>query len=229
VTTKSSIRNWGVLYKSGVYALKALCLTPGDLPCALGSRVRRKLAEGRAIDPDRMGEVSRRHSVCLAAHVSGGLESHSARGPGSISKGGGNASLAEVGDSFGGQGVHREVESEGFAENHRVVIDGIHPEDEPVGQRWGMVEPALWRRRRLGSTSSYQGVCGRHGGEEACVTQGGLVLSEGKVWSRYCDTRRRKGGKRGKQTSTWSCREVGADISEMRSSDRCGARIRIGE
>ena len=24
----------GVLYKSGVYALKALCLTPGDLSCA---------------------------------------------------------------------------------------------------------------------------------------------------------------------------------------------------
>ena len=36
------------------------------------------------------------HSVCLAAHVSGGLKSHSTRGPGSISKGGGNASLAEV-------------------------------------------------------------------------------------------------------------------------------------
>jgi hypothetical protein len=178
---------------------------------------------------ERGWEVGEPHSVCLAAHVSGGLESHSARGPGSISKGGGNASLAEVGDSFGGQGVHREVESEGFAENHRVVIDGIHPEDEPVGQRWGMVEPALWRRRRLGSSPLYQGVCGRHGGEEACVTQGGLVLSERKVWSRYCDTRRRKGGKRGKQTSTWSCREVGADISGMRSSDRCGARIRIGE
>ena len=58
VTAKSSIRNWGVLYKSGVYARKALCLTPGDLSCALGCRVRRKLAEGRAIDPDRMGEVS---------------------------------------------------------------------------------------------------------------------------------------------------------------------------
>ncbi len=52
--------------------------------------------------------------------------------PGSMSKGGGNASLAEIEDS-GGQGVHREVESEGFAENHRVVIDGSHPEDEPVG------------------------------------------------------------------------------------------------
>jgi hypothetical protein len=120
------------------------------------------------------------------------------------------------------------VESEGLAENHRVVIDGSHPEDEPVGQRWGMVEPALWRRRHLGSTPSYQGVCGRHGGEEACVTQGGLVSSERKVWSRYCATRRRKGGKQGTQTSTWSHREVGADISEMRSSGRCGARSRSG-
>jgi hypothetical protein len=140
--------------------------------------------------------------VCLAAHVSGGLKSHSTRDPGSISKGGGNASLAEGDRKCGGQGVHREVESEGLAENHRVVIDGSYPEDEPVGQRWGMVEPALWRRRRLGSTPSYQGVCGRHGGEEACVTQGGLVSSEQRVWSRSCDTRRRKGGKQGTQTST---------------------------
>jgi len=31
VTRKSSIREVGVLYKSGVYALKALCLTPGGL------------------------------------------------------------------------------------------------------------------------------------------------------------------------------------------------------
>jgi hypothetical protein len=37
---------WDVLYKSGAYAWKVLFLTPGDLPCALGSRVRRKLAEG---------------------------------------------------------------------------------------------------------------------------------------------------------------------------------------
>jgi hypothetical protein len=29
------------------------------------------------------------------------------------------------------------------------------------------------------------------------VTQGGLVSSERKVWPRYCDTRRRKGGKTG--------------------------------
>jgi len=54
----------------------------------------------------------------------------------------------------------------------------------------------------VGFLPSYQGVCGRHGVEETCVTQGDLVLSEGKVWSRYCDTRRRKGGKQGTQILT---------------------------
>jgi hypothetical protein len=47
----------------------------------------------------------------------------------------------------GGQGVHREVESEGLAEKVRAVIDGGHPEDEPVGPRGDQLEPALWRRR----------------------------------------------------------------------------------
>ena len=55
-----------------------------------------------------------------------------------ISKSGGNASLA-IGN-YGGQGVHREVESEGFEEKSRAVVD---KKDEPVGQRWGKVEPAL--------------------------------------------------------------------------------------
>ena len=40
------------------------------------------------------GGVSRGHSVCLAAHISGGLKSLSARGHGLISKSGGNSSLA---------------------------------------------------------------------------------------------------------------------------------------
>ena len=31
VTAKSSICDWGVLYKSGVYARNVLCLTPGGL------------------------------------------------------------------------------------------------------------------------------------------------------------------------------------------------------
>ena len=40
------------------------------------------------------------------------------------------------------------VQSEGFEEKYRAVINGGHPEDEQVGQRWGKVEPALWGRRR---------------------------------------------------------------------------------
>ncbi len=40
VTAKSSIRNWVMLYKSGVYALKVTVLTPGGLPYAVTSRLR---------------------------------------------------------------------------------------------------------------------------------------------------------------------------------------------
>jgi len=49
----------------------------------------------------------------------------------------------------GGQGVHREVESDGLAEKHRAVAEGGDPVGEPVGQRRGKVEPALWRRRHI--------------------------------------------------------------------------------
>src|SRR3954462_9199935 len=51
-----------------------------------------------------------------------------------------------------GQGVRREAGSERPAEKYRAVIEGSHPHDEPVGQRWGKVEPALWGRRRCSST-----------------------------------------------------------------------------
>jgi hypothetical protein len=44
--TRDELARDNELYKSGVYAWKVLCLTPGDLPCALGRRVRLKLAEG---------------------------------------------------------------------------------------------------------------------------------------------------------------------------------------
>jgi len=54
----------------------------------------------------------------------------------------------------GGQGVHREVESEGHEEKYRAVIDGGYLDDEPVGQRWGKVEPALKRRRRSHSPTA---------------------------------------------------------------------------
>ncbi len=50
------------------------------------------------------------------------------------------------GDGWAAQGV--------AAEANEAVIDGGYPEDEPVGQRWGKVEPALWRRRRTHSPTA---------------------------------------------------------------------------
>ena len=57
VTAKSSFCDRGVLYKSGVYAVKALCLTPGELPVVWQSQT-----EGGVIPLDRRAEVSRGHS-----------------------------------------------------------------------------------------------------------------------------------------------------------------------
>lgn len=47
-----------------------------------------------------------------------------------------------------GQSVSREAEFEGHEEKHRAVIKEGNLGDEPVGQRRGKVEPALWRRKR---------------------------------------------------------------------------------
>jgi hypothetical protein len=56
---------------------------------------------GGVPSPNEAHGRRRLHSACLAARVSGGLKSRSARGHGPISKGGGNASLAEVGGRYG--------------------------------------------------------------------------------------------------------------------------------
>src|SRR5712692_3360235 len=78
----------------------------------------------------------------------------------------------------GGQGVHRKVESEGLEEKYRAAIDGGYPNDEPVGQRWGKVESAVWRRRRTHSPTAPRCLRG-HGTEERRVTSGGLAASPG--------------------------------------------------
>jgi len=69
VTTKSSIRNWGVLYKSGVYALKVTYLTLGDLYSVFEIRT-----EAGVIRSDRCTEVSRRHSRRKAGKASEALQ-----------------------------------------------------------------------------------------------------------------------------------------------------------
>ena len=72
----------------------------------------------------------------------------------------------------GGQGVHREVESEGHEEKSRAVINGGYSDDEPVSQRWRQVELELRKRRRFSFTPPLQGECGQHGMEEQRVTSG---------------------------------------------------------
>ena len=78
---------------------------------------------------------------------------------------------------FGGQGVHREVGSEGHEEKYRAVIDG-ETQDEPVGQRWARSSPH-YRGEGVLIHPPHQGVCGRHGTEEQRVTSGGLAESLG--------------------------------------------------
>ena len=53
--------------------------------------------------------------------------------------------------SSGGQGVRCEAESEGHEEKYRAVIEGRHPEDEPVGRGWGKVEPGTIHSSYLNS------------------------------------------------------------------------------
>jgi hypothetical protein len=75
---------------------------------------------------------------------------------------------------LGGQGVYREVESEGHEEKYRAVIKGAIP--------------TMNRSAKGGARSSlhyggegvlihppHQGVCGRHGREDLSVTPGGLI------------------------------------------------------
>src|SRR5258706_14874495 len=70
--------------------------------------------------------------------------------------------------SFGGQGARREAGSEGYAEKYRAVVDEGYLKDEPVGQRWDTVEPALWGRRRSHSPTAPRCLRTARYGRTAC-------------------------------------------------------------
>ena len=75
------------------------------------------------------GEESACLRVCAGQRVAQeGSSPSGALMESTVSKSGGNASLAVAcGLRGGGQGVHREVESEGYAEQYRAVIEGAIP------------------------------------------------------------------------------------------------------
>jgi hypothetical protein len=140
--------------KEPPHAEKQHAREPGDLQAASVPSGPRPGREGETPHGGhaRPGGVGLHRSVRRAAARSGRLKSSwRSDGERHIQKRG--LCLAGLGRSDrGGQGVHREVESEGLAEKLRAVIDGGCPDDEPVGQRGGKVESALWRRRRYPST-----------------------------------------------------------------------------
>ena len=74
----------------------------------------------------------------------------------------------------GGQGVHREVESEGHEEKYRAVVNGHTPMTNRSANG-GSGRACLIEAKALSFTHFYQGVCGRHGTEEQRVTSGGLA------------------------------------------------------
>jgi hypothetical protein len=70
-----------------------------------------------------------------------------------------------------GQGVHREVESEGHAEKDRAVIEGATPRMNRSAKDGAS---SSWHYGSEGVLThpSQQGVCGRHGTEDLGVTEG---------------------------------------------------------
>lgn len=65
----------------------------------------------------------------------------------------------------GGQGVHREVESEGHEEKYRAVIDGSDPEMNRSA-KGGEGRARKARAKAFSLPSPKQGGCGQHGTEE---------------------------------------------------------------
>ncbi len=81
-------------------------------------------------------------------------------------------------DDPGGQGVHREMESEGHEENYRAVIKGAIPMMNRSAKGETRSSPHYGGEGVL-IHSPHQGVCGRHGREDRCVTPGGLTWFSG--------------------------------------------------
>ena len=147
---------------------------------SLLSEGRSAKASGRTADMHVL-EKSDCAVVCAEQRiVQEGLSPTGARMRGAISKSGGNASLA--GERFsGGQGVHREVESEGHEENYRAVIDGAAPPMNRSAKGGARSSPQYGGEGVL-IHPPHQGVCGWHGREEPQEDWQGL-----RVVAEYAD------------------------------------------
>ena len=96
-------------------------------------RARQDCSDGTAGRRQRRGGMGGEESECLIVCAGQRVAQEGSSPSGAlmestVSKSGGNASLAVAcGLRGGGQGVHREVESEGYEEQYRAVIEGAIP------------------------------------------------------------------------------------------------------
>ena len=128
----------------------------------------------------------------------------------------------------GGQGVHREVESEGLEEKYRAVIEG-----QPMMNR--SAKDGARSSRHYGDEGvlthpSYQGVCERHGTEDLDVTLGGLVAFPAGTGKTDPISRETKWGRmRGEQSDSRIVLQVRRKPCDRASGGRVGRGSRLAE
>ncbi len=92
----------------------------------------------------------------------------------------------------GGQGVHREMESEGLASNLRAVAEGESQANRSATS--ALIRACSLKAKEIPAKRvPRHGVCGRHGGTEGRLTWGDLVASLEKVFMPRSGPKSRRG------------------------------------
>jgi hypothetical protein len=95
-------------------------------------------------------------------------------------------------DVRGGQGVHREMESEGLASNLRAVAEGESQANRSATS--ALIRACSLRAKEIpAERAQTHGVCGRHGGTEERLTWGDLVAIPMKVFMPQVGPKSRRG------------------------------------
>jgi hypothetical protein len=92
----------------------------------------------------------------------------------------------------GGQGVHREMESEGHASNLRAVAEGGSQANRSAMS--ALIRACSLKAKEIpAERAQTHGVCGRHGGTEKRLTWGDLVAFPMKVFMPQSGPKSRRG------------------------------------
>ena len=104
----------------------------------------------------------------------------------------GHIPAASCHETRGGQGVHREMESEGLASNLRAVAEGESQANRSATST--LIRACSLRAKEIPAERAQRhGVCGRHGGTEERLTWGDLVAFPMKVFMPRFGPKSRRG------------------------------------